>query len=94
MKPTVLKAGKDCLLVCTYVFKLLCIWVSTFRGGEFRTAYACLGELRGIVSSSVCFMALTATATRATFEIIIEHLSLNNPVVMGYYPIDQIYFYL
>ena len=79
MKPTVLKAGKDCLLV----FKLLCIWVSTFRGGEFRTAYACLGEFHGIVSSSFCFMALTAMATRATFEIIVEHLSLNNPVVIG-----------
>jgi len=31
-------------------------------------------------------MVLTATATRETFKIIIKHLSLNNPVVVGMSP--------
>jgi len=31
-------------------------------------------------------MALTATATQATFEIIEEQLSLNNPVIVGISP--------
>ena len=67
-----------------YYYYILLVF--KFRGDDFRTAYASLGELRSIVSSNVCFMALTATATRATFEIIIERLSLNNPVVVGISP--------
>jgi len=31
-------------------------------------------------------MALTATATRATYEIVKERLSLHNPVVIGVSP--------
>ena len=53
---------------------------SNNRGDQFRTTYASLGELRSIIPSNNNIMALTATATHATFEVVKERLSLNNPV--------------
>jgi len=52
----------------------------------FRTAYASLGELRSIIPSDVNIMALTATATHGTFEIVKERLSLHEPIVVGVSP--------
>lgn len=57
-----------------------------YRGDQFRTAYATLGDLCSIISSNVNIMALTATATWATFEIVKERLSLHNPIVIGVSP--------
>lgn len=59
---------------------------SNNRGDQFRTTYASLGELRSIIPSNNNIMALTATATHATFEVVKERLSLNNPVVIGESP--------
>ena len=56
------------------------------QGDQFRTAYASLGDLCSIIPSDVNFMALTATATHATFEIVKERLSLRNPIVIGVSP--------
>ena len=64
---------------------LNCI-IFLYRGDQFRTAYASLGDLRSIIPSNVNFMALTATATHATFEIVKERLSLHNPIVIGVSP--------
>ena len=57
-----------------------------YRGDEFRTVYASLGELRSIIPSSVHIMALTATATHRTFEVVSERLSLCDPVIVGLSP--------
>ena len=56
------------------------------RGDKFRTAYASLGELRSIIPANVNIMALTATATLSTFEIVKERLSLQEPIVIGLSP--------
>lgn len=59
---------------------------SNNRGDQFCTVYASLGELRSIIPSNINIMALTATATHATFEVVKERLSLNNPIVIGESP--------
>ena len=37
------------------------MYISIFRGGEFREEYGRLAELRSIVSSDTTFVALTGT---------------------------------
>ena len=68
--------------MCKPRFLIVCF----FRGDEFRTDYASLGELRSLIPSSVNIMALTATATLNTFEIVKERLSLHEPVIVGVSP--------
>lgn len=57
-----------------------------YRGDEFRTAFASIGELRSIIPSNVNIIAVTATATRETFEAVKYRLSLQEPVVVGISP--------
>ena len=47
-----------------------------FRGDQFRTAFAHLGDIRSV-------LALTATASAATFNAVCQRLSLVNPVLVG-----------
>ena len=56
------------------------------RGDSFRTTFAELGQLRSIVPENVHVMALTATATKDTLEVVISRLSLKNPVIIGLPP--------
>ena len=56
------------------------------RGDSFRTTFAKLGQLRSIVPENVHVMALTATATKDTLEVVISRLSLKNPVIIGLPP--------
>lgn len=44
----------------------------------FRAWYGNLGEIKSLVSNRVCFVALTATATKHTKEQILKTLNLNN----------------
>ena len=53
------------------------------RGDDFCKAFATIGELRSIIPSSVCIMALTATATHVTFEAVKRPLSLQDPILVG-----------
>ena len=50
-------------------------------GDRFRVAFAQIGMLRSVTSSHVCIMALTATATRDTLEIVTERLAMEDPRV-------------
>ena len=45
------------------------------RGNDFRVAYAHLGELRSVINENVNVMALTATATKETYETVCLRLS-------------------
>ena len=66
-------------------------------GDEFRKAFAVIGELRSLLPTSVNLMALTATATIETFQVIVKRLSLNKPILIGlppnrnniYYAVDN-----
>ena len=52
------------------------------RGESFREEYAKLGELRSIIPDKVNFMALTATASRATKERIFRSLCMLHPRIV------------
>lgn len=51
------------------------------RGDEFRQTFALIGNLRSLMPQETHVMALTATATKSTFEVVSERLGLINPVV-------------
>ena len=56
------------------------------RGDDFRKAFSEIGSLRSIIPRSVNILALTATATKETLDIVTERLSLKNPAVIGLPP--------
>ncbi|XP_019852358.1 PREDICTED: ATP-dependent DNA helicase Q-like SIM [Amphimedon queenslandica] len=55
-------------------------------GDSFRVAYAHLGDTRSLIPSHVNILALTATATKHTFRIVCQSLSLREPVLIGCLP--------
>jgi len=67
-------------------FKYVAIWhyrvFYTFRGKDFRKEYGHLGEMRGLLNTSVNVMALTATATKQTRKDLCKPLCLLNPVMI------------
>ena len=61
-------------------------YILYFRGDSFRLAFAEIGTLRSLLPNSVNVSALTATATKATMDCIVEKLSLKCPEVIGLPP--------
>ena len=55
-------------------------------GDEFRTAFAEIRNIRSIIPKRVKIMALTATATQSTLEIIIDRLALDKPTIITISP--------
>lgn len=58
---------------------LLCVTsidLSSFRGKEFRTDFARVGEIRSVLHVTTNIMALTATATLNTRKVVIEALDM------------------
>ena len=60
---------------------LISIILFTFRGKDFRTAFAKIGRLRALTNAP--FMALTATASPDVQDSISQSLHLVNPVVVS-----------
>lgn len=58
----------------------------SFRGDEFRIAYAHLGKLHSVIPSHVNVLALTATATVATLRAVETCLNLQNPALIALPP--------
>ena len=56
------------------------------RGDKFRQAFSKIGELRSIIPDHVHLLALTATATKDTFQAVCSRLSLVDPVVIALSP--------
>ena len=54
-------------------------------GDSFRKAFAEIGDVRSIITSSVNVLALMATATKETY-VIVKRLSLENPTVIALPP--------
>ena len=52
-------------------------------GDHFREAFSHIGDLRSLVPSSVNVIALTATATADTFEVVKQRLSMDKPFVIA-----------
>ena len=63
-----------------------CAWSLYFRGDQFRKAFASIGELRCLIPNHVNILALTATATCDTLDVIAKRLSLRNHVVVALPP--------
>ena len=63
------------------------------RGDSFRVAFASLGELRSSLPSSVNLMALTATATQSTLQVVIQRLQMQQPAIVGLSPHRSNIFY-
>lgn len=55
-------------------------------GDEFRIAFARIGDLRSIVPTRVHMLALTATATQETLQVVLQRLSLKDVVVVALPP--------
>ena len=53
-----------------------------FRGSQFRKEFSKLGDLRGYFSSSINFMALTATAALKTRKEVTRLLGMKNPITI------------
>ena len=70
-------------------YKLECIEYANaysflgFRGDKFCRSFASLGQLRSLIPESTNVLALTATATKLTFEIVADRLGLMNPAVVA-----------
>ena len=55
-------------------------------GDEFRSAFSKIGDLRSILPAGINVMALTATATVETFDIMSRRLSLKDPTPIALPP--------
>lgn len=55
-------------------------------GDKFRPAFSKIGELRSSIPDRVNLLALTAIATKDTYQVVCSRLSLVNPVVIALPP--------
>lgn len=62
------------------------MYVHICRGDKFRMEYACLGNVRSILSPDVNVMALTATATNTLQKEICDALGMKNPTIVSVSP--------
>ena len=81
MKLTVLQNGEK-------QFQSVLYHVACFpcRGTKFRKEFSHIGEVRSLVPSRVKLMALTATATKQTRDIVVSTLNLENPFILSVSP--------
>ena len=57
-----------------------------YRGDKFHTVFAQIGEVRCLIPSNVNVMALTATTTIETFQVVSQRLALHKPVTVAVSP--------
>ena len=57
-----------------------------FRGDEFWTAFADIGNIQSLLPKEVNVMALTATATDATLASVKSRLAMKDVVIIGLCP--------
>ena len=55
-------------------------------GDKFRTAFSKIGELRSIIPKGVNVLALTATATMATYNTVCQRLCMPDPCLVAMSP--------
>ena len=62
-------------------------------GDTFRYIFAEIGTLRSLISNHVKMMALTATCTSETLQIVKDRLSMNDPTIIALCPQRSNIFY-
>ena len=72
MRHTALKNGRQFLAI---QLQSLCI-ILTCRGTEFRTEFSKISEVRSLIPCTANLMALTATATAKTRQMIVSSLDM------------------
>lgn len=85
---------RNMLLSSIYRKKLVCVAVDEAHcmkvwGTDFRPTFSEIGDLQSIIPSGVNVIALTATATAETFHIVVQKLSMVNPVLVAIPPHRQ-----
>ena len=60
--------------------------MALYRGNDFRRTFSEIGNVRILIPKSVKVMAPTATATKETLDSAIQHLSMENPSIVGLPP--------
>ena len=80
------------LLSTTYKTKLVAVVVDETHcvkmwGDQFKMAFAQIGCVRSLVPKGVKIMALTATATQETLQVVTERLAMDNPLFLHTEPI-------
>jgi len=57
-----------------------------YWGDKFRAAFAMIGDLRSLVPTHVNVLALTATATQETLQVVTERLSMKDIALVALPP--------
>ncbi len=55
-------------------------------GDDFRKTYAEIGQVRSIIPAAVNILALTATATHETYQIVLTRLAMKDPKLIALPP--------
>jgi len=82
---------RNMLLSTVYKSKLVTVVVDEVHcvktwGDKFRMAFAELGCLWSLISKDVRMMALTATATHETLQVVTDRLAMVNPALIALPP--------
>ena len=62
------------------------LFVTLYRGESFRKEFSHLGDVRSLIPETVHVMALTATATRLTRQLVIRILKMIHPKIVSISP--------
>ena len=82
---------RNMLMSARYKEKLVALAVDEAHcvskwGDEFRVAFARIGDLRSLIPRHVHVLALTATATQETLQVVSRRLSLRDAVIVALPP--------
>lgn len=89
---------RNMLLSPTYKTKLRALVIDEAHcvktwGDDFRVTFAKLGDIRSLIPTGVNVLALTATATKETYQIVCQRLAMQNPTLIAVNPCKQNVFY-
>jgi len=77
MKLTLLSCGKEMLS-----FNKKTSFVFSYKVSDFCRTFAEKGNICNLILNSVKILSLTATATKDTFDCVLHHISLKDPVLI------------
>lgn len=66
----------------SYIFTWYNLCISGFyRGDQFHRTFSMIGQLRSLIPENTNVMALTGTASKNTFDVVLERVGMWDPVV-------------
>ena len=92
------KTYRDMLLLPVYQEKLVALVIDEAHcvktwGDQFRRSFARIGDLRSLLPKNVNVLALTATATAETLDVVIQRLSMHNVYLVAMPPCQNNIFF-